>query len=441
MDRTPRLRRNTRKDYSQLVDFPVEIVGRDHQIRRFSYDESVRLYHRRIASAALRYDEPEVIDAEVHHCRARVEQLRRSFLEHHGWHELRSQQTGTVCGTPLAAEIAAFLRRVFVEEVETLATLGITRVEGEGGDACFLQFPESGHSYTLYAWRLDAAGREAADRVKERLLTAPLGEGVERALVAWECPDVALVLAGSTEWSGPQSAEVLDPEDAPATAGRDPWLDAMRALFDGRIPVALAGLEAGADRQPGRRVLTQAAALVCLLDQQPERAELDARYGLLHHPGDALLSHLLLVALCRSGRLAEARALLPAHVAAHEQQPLAILLEATFALRSLRVLRAWRRYSELYRRAGNEGRFVARATLAGLVVILRGASGLVLGLALMAAGVVEPLLAVSGLALGAAGLLWMRAQASAALCSGRSRRLRVISTELMPRDRRVEGGH
>ena len=51
MEKARKLRRYNRKDYAQLVDFPVEIVGRDGKVRRYSFEESVRLYQRRIASA------------------------------------------------------------------------------------------------------------------------------------------------------------------------------------------------------------------------------------------------------------------------------------------------------------------------------------------------------------------------------------------------------
>ncbi len=71
VDKVRKLRRYQRKDYSQLVDFPVEIVGRDGVVRRYSFEASVRLYQRRIALAPMRYEDQEVVDAEVQHCRKR----------------------------------------------------------------------------------------------------------------------------------------------------------------------------------------------------------------------------------------------------------------------------------------------------------------------------------------------------------------------------------
>ena len=63
MDKSKKLKRYQRKDYKHLVSFPVEIVGRDGVVRRYSFESSVRLYQRRIASSRLRYHDPEVAAA------------------------------------------------------------------------------------------------------------------------------------------------------------------------------------------------------------------------------------------------------------------------------------------------------------------------------------------------------------------------------------------
>ena len=42
VDKNRRLRRYGRKDYTQVVDFPVEIVGRDGVVRRYSFEELLR---------------------------------------------------------------------------------------------------------------------------------------------------------------------------------------------------------------------------------------------------------------------------------------------------------------------------------------------------------------------------------------------------------------
>ncbi len=75
-----KLRRYEDKDYSEVVEFPVELVDRDGVIRLYSYEDSLRVYLRRIASAPWRYADDTLIAAEVDHCNKRIDQLRRSYL-------------------------------------------------------------------------------------------------------------------------------------------------------------------------------------------------------------------------------------------------------------------------------------------------------------------------------------------------------------------------
>ncbi|MDP7114355.1 MAG: hypothetical protein QGH45_20460 [Myxococcota bacterium] len=75
-----KLRRYDDKDYSEVVEFPVELVDRDGVIRLYSYEDSLRVYLRRIASAPWRYADDSLIAAEVDHCNKRIDQLRRSYL-------------------------------------------------------------------------------------------------------------------------------------------------------------------------------------------------------------------------------------------------------------------------------------------------------------------------------------------------------------------------
>ena len=113
MDKGRKLRRYSRKEYSQVVDFPVEIVGRDGVVRRYTFEESVRLYQRRIASAGMRYDDGEVVKAEVRHCRRRIEQLRKSYFARYGWSALQAPGSAGHLDGEQAGEVAAFLRRCF----------------------------------------------------------------------------------------------------------------------------------------------------------------------------------------------------------------------------------------------------------------------------------------------------------------------------------------
>ena len=93
MDKNGKLQRYDRKDYTELVDFPVEIVGRDGVVRRYTFEDSIRLYQRRITFAPIRFQDRDLARAEVNHCRSRIDQLRRSFFHRFGW--------GTPEGQPL----------------------------------------------------------------------------------------------------------------------------------------------------------------------------------------------------------------------------------------------------------------------------------------------------------------------------------------------------
>lgn len=74
-----KLRSFAEKDYSESIGFPVELVGRDGVIRRYSYEESIIVYQKRIESAHQRYGDPDLAEAEIDHCYKRIEQLKRSW--------------------------------------------------------------------------------------------------------------------------------------------------------------------------------------------------------------------------------------------------------------------------------------------------------------------------------------------------------------------------
>lgn len=447
MERSTRLRRYSRKDYTQIVEFPVEIVGRDGQVRRYSYDESVRLYQRRIRSAPIRYDDGELIRAETRHCRQRIEQLRRSYVERFGWGGLREGLATGILATPLAAEAVSFLRRVFPGEREGAISVAVLSV-GEG-DVCWVRSEESGRVYFLYLYRVDAdgpvGGRDAwRARVRE-LAEAPSGEGVERLFVLQEGPDLALLLSGTGEWDGP------------AITSSDPWGDAsfgpddgdawqlgQRAIHEGAVTEAVRLFELGMEQTPLRRTLPQAAALLALLDNQAERAEYAARFGCVSHPDDPLLRYLLGVALARRGRADEATAAL----AAFEAPPSAhlSLLAGLLALRAGRLPRG---LAHLLR--AGAGPLVATAERARRGVLL-----LFLPLLVAASGV--GVVGFIGLAhpevdatnLGAlvtlllsVGLAWvtaraLRLRADQLLLGAAPAELRLVSLELMPRERPPE---
>lgn len=438
-----RLRKLQNKDYSQIVEFPVEIVGRDNLVRRYSYDDAVRLYYRRIHSAGVRYDDPEMIDAEIRHCRNRIVQLRRSFLEYTGWAWVVQSPVPGVLGSPYAAEVAAFLRRAFADDPAMGAAVP-TVIESGPGDVCFLRAPRGDRTYLLYLWRLDDAAPPGARadylRTRERL-QANADVGSERLFASHEGPEVAILLTGEGEWDG----VVLEVEaslsvpllDAPPA---DPWRDATRALHDGDLGEALRRFEAAMEEWPTRRVLTQSAAILALLNREPERAEFAARYGRLQAPRDPLLAFCFATACVRRGRAAEADAVLRELPPSPEpsRAPLAVLAGCLAATR-FRPLRAWRAFG--YARSPVAPSYLVEAAAAARLGLLSAMLGLASALVALVPTVLlaeqhDPVAIASGLTggLGAAVAAWWWRRFRNALSGARYDTIRLVSPELLPRD-------
>ena len=107
------------KDYSQFIDFPVEIIGRDGIIREYTFEQSIRLYQYRIRNARLRFHEPMRLKLEIEHCTKRIAQLRRSFFARYAWESFQCVGANAERLSPvIAGEVAAYLRRLFGAGVE-----------------------------------------------------------------------------------------------------------------------------------------------------------------------------------------------------------------------------------------------------------------------------------------------------------------------------------
>ncbi len=439
MDR-PRLRRYQQKDYTQRVEFPVEIVGRDNHVRRYAFDDAVRLYQRRIDTAPARYADPETIDAEVRHCRLRIEQLRRSYIEGAGGARPAGGQ-GLLAG-PMAADLLFFLRRVYAEAGEAVAAT-LVPLETAGVEAWWCQGAQGRPSAILYAFRLDGEGPpgagQALEGVLSRLRAAEREPAAERLYAGVIGRDLALLLAGTEGWDGPKGLLTeAQPAEAPDVGGGDPWRAAMVALQEGQTHAALRQLEAALDADPHRRVLARAAALVALMADEPARAEFAARFGMAAGDDDRGLRYLLALAMARQGRAADALA--------------APMPGATGSLAMLRALylvgegRLAAAVGEARRaRLGvAESEWfvprVARATMTSAVsqLVVRGsaAAGIVAAAFVATAGqdVFGALATV-----GFVGLAWLgerrtRQGAQRALTTGRFGRVRLAPPELLPRE-------
>ncbi len=442
VERATKLRRYLRKDYTQVVDFPVEIVGRDGLVRRYSFDDSVRLYNRRIHSAPLRYDDDALIDAEIRHCRQRIDQLRRSYLEHFGWQGLRGGQMRGVAAGPLAAEVAAFLRTAYSAEPYGPSALRLSLVSTGVGDVYYLQHPGLDRCWLLYVWRVDGAGprgaRAAWRAAVDGWTGAPEAEGVERIFALNEGYDLALVLTGTGPWAGPARVVNGDPEDVLGDSA-DPYQGGLRAVYEGNAGLALRLFERGMDAPAPRPWVAQAAAIVALADGQAERAEFAARFAHLQHPRDPVAVYLLGVALARQGRLDEAARVAADAAPGTSPNGLLALLLGLVALAQGAPLRAWSALGPATRGsdfAGRAGRTLRRALrrllLAACAAVALGALGV------WAVQVAAPAVAIGLACVGGIGVAtalrplraWRRS-----LLTTPDRGPRLVSLELLPRER------
>ena len=320
MDKSGKIRRYRRKNYTSDVEFPVEIIGRDGVIRRYSFEESIRLYQRRIASADLRYHDRELIAAEKQHCLHRIEQLRRSFFARFGWPAV--QIVDEEAGPPgmLAAEVAAFLRRCLsavnpqperfsFSKLETTEHYRVYFVQPPPDDE-ELDAPVEGH-FLLYVFQFDVSGgspeREAFFELIKVLDGVSIGSrlSVESLVAFFHTHDCGLVLTGSgnvvqqARHLGSEVVEELSWSDGPTAP--DPVESGMRHLAHGRFQEALDQFVLGYTQQHFRRVAYLGAAVVADQLGLDDEAETATVMGCQYFPGDPALKYHRAVNQIRQG--------------------------------------------------------------------------------------------------------------------------------------------
>ena len=320
MDKDRKLRRYNRKDYSQLVDFPVEIVGRDGVVRRYSFEESVRLYQRRIASAGMRYSDADIAQAEARHCRLRIEQLRRSYFARYGWSSIQGAEAGV---GELAGEVAAFLRRCLDGADIAPESLSLSSVEEDAVRRVFYAFPRDegdplDERYLLYVYRFASAEgtqeREAFfDFLKALQAVRVGGDNVESLLAFHHSADCGLILTGrgraggAAPWSPASFSEPFEGGEgmAPPPSARlpapDPVREGMVLLQQGEARAAYTCFTRAYEENHYRRAAYIGAAVVA--DQLGEHADAEtaALMGSRYFSSDSVLRYHLAVARLRQG--------------------------------------------------------------------------------------------------------------------------------------------
>ena len=316
MDKDRKLRRYRRKDYSQVVAFPVEIVGRDGIVRRYSFENSVRLYHRRILNAALRYEDQEIVCAEIAHCQQRIAQLRRSYLEHYAWDQLELPTGGDALPQALGAEAVAFLRRCAESSDCDVQQVSLQLLAREGQLATFYVSGFRGSSRLLYVYALDALG-DCGEREKffvqlKRLAAAGSAAGVEHLVSFHHTGDCGLVLTSTEALTVeppeiPESLEELTlmrPSDG--AAENDTYKIGLAAFQASRAEEALKRFDQLLSEQPDHRGAALAASVAAEMIDRHELAVFYGKLGARHYPHDPFVSQQLAFALFRGGEFEEA---------------------------------------------------------------------------------------------------------------------------------------
>ena len=331
MDSDEKLKRYSKKSYSETVDFPVEIVGRDGDVRRYSFEASVRLYQRRVLSAGLRYVEKEVIEAEQAHCRARVEQLRRSVLAGAPAPIVEALRVAGAFG----GEIVACLDGYF----DSLEELVLSAVEVETGRVSltgeedrnllargplvwFASCGERSHLIYLYQFGEPGVGagkggdRSTGERESffQRLrdLNLPAGSEREQVVAFHHTADCGVLLtsdgeeAGSSKWR-PSEALWREPkrrkgEDGAVALCRD----GLRALGAGQRERAVELFESSIEKTPWQQRAHLGLLVSYLSLAKYGEAELASRMAMHHFPEEHLFNHFFALVLYLQSRRREA---------------------------------------------------------------------------------------------------------------------------------------
>lgn len=311
MDKDWKLQRYQRKDYTEVVDFPVEIVGRDGVVRRYSFEDSIRLYQRRITFAPIRYRDIDLVQAEVGHCRSRIDQLRRSYFHRFGWGTPEGQPGPDEVFGDLAGELAAFICRVLRCDGRPEVKFDCVAEEVDGVSTWYVTPLGAGSGMLLYVHRFQGPD---ADRVREGFFTSlkslertgrVQGDG-ERLLAFHHTVDCGFVLSGR----GAEFAALVqckeDDEDEFVDESPTPWDEVLDIIRRGDYDVALTRCQAMTREQPWHRSAYIAGAMLAAHLGQFVLAEELALVGSRYFPADALIQYQLGLARLRQDRMDEA---------------------------------------------------------------------------------------------------------------------------------------
>jgi len=311
MDKNWKLQRYDRKDYTELVDFPVEIVGRDGVVRRYTFEDSIRLYQRRITFAPIRYRDSDVIRAEVNHCRSRIDQLRRSYFHRFGWGTPPGHPSAEEVFGDLAGELAAFLCRVLRCEGRPDIRFELITNEQNGVSTWYVTPDTVSSGMILYVHRFDGSD---SDTVREAFFSAlkflermgrTEGDG-ERLLAFHHTVDCGFVLTGrGSEYAAlvPAQGDVVE---STFDLAPTPWDHVLDIIRRGEYEAALRRCRDLAEAQPFHRNAYVAGSMLAAFLGEVQAVEDLALLGTRYFPEDGMLRYFLGVARMRSGQPGQA---------------------------------------------------------------------------------------------------------------------------------------
>ncbi|MCO4743281.1 MAG: hypothetical protein KC912_00740 [Proteobacteria bacterium] len=405
MDKSQKLQRYSRKDYTEVVDFPVEIVGRDGVVRRYSFEDSIRLYQRRVTFAPIRYRDDELVVAEIDHCRSRIDQLRRSYFHRHGWGTPSGEADPISVFGPVAGEIAAFLCRVL--RVQGRPEVSVSPLDADSVDVgCWIVQPlRSDAQMTLYVHTF-SANDPRRDAFFAQLKALEAGGTPEERLVAFHhTADCGLVITARAEaiealerWQAEEEAWV-DTEPTPIQL----LLETIRKQeYRGAVRQA----EEMVAEQPWHRDAYVAGGIVAAHLRDGFSAEEFGLVGSKYFPEDADLHYLAGVGRALQGRRADALGSLersleldPSDASARVYQVSLLLDSGQFSSAS-RMLRA---------HEGNDRRLTLLAAVVAfrwMVMTVLPASALLLGAVAISTQLFFALFAATGLTIATALLVY-----------------------------------
>ncbi len=301
------------------MEFPVEIVGRDGMVRHHGFEDAVRLYQRRITFASGRWPEAERVRDEVTHCRARIDQLRRSYFVRHGWGVPSGQVDPLETFGEWAGEIAAFLLRTFRDgdRPDVLLEPLDVSADGEGRWAVFRTTAPLRTTLTLWRFSPNDVFRDGfLSRLRELERHEPADEVV---VAVHHAADGALLLTAAPEEVAALAAHDADGDElAPV---HDPGWSAVLATASLSTPEGTARvLSRLLEQQPWHRRAWRAAAALAIGRERADEAALLAQLGRRRLTDDALLLWLDGVALTVAGRGAAAVGSLGAFLRDHPHE-------------------------------------------------------------------------------------------------------------------------